>query len=76
MHQANVHTRTRTHTHAHTLPLPPRYATTAVTMNALKAIAAKNNIPIQELVVRNDSPCGSTIGPMSSANTGIRTVGV
>ncbi|KAF4654696.1 hypothetical protein FOZ61_008091 [Perkinsus olseni] len=31
-------------------------------------------IPIQDFVVRNDSPCGSTIGPMMSANIGIRTI--
>jgi aspartyl aminopeptidase len=28
------------------------------------------------VVVRNDSPCGTTIGPMSSAGTGVRTVGM
>ena len=29
----------------------------------------------QEFVVRNDSSCGSTIGPMLSAKLGLRTVG-
>lgn len=33
-----------------------------------------NVIPIQEFAVRNDCPCGSTIGPVLSANTGIRAV--
>jgi aspartyl aminopeptidase len=28
----------------------------------------------QEVVVRNDSACGSTIGPMVSAKLGLRTV--
>ena len=30
----------------------------------------------QEVVVRNDSACGSTIGPMLSANLGLRTVDI
>ena len=29
---------------------------------------------LQEVVVSNDSPCGSTIGPMMSAKLGVRTV--
>lgn len=32
--------------------------------------------PIQNVVVRNDSPCGSTIGPMCTARIGIRGVDV
>ena len=30
----------------------------------------------QEVVVANDSPCGSTIGPMMSAKLGVRTVDI
>ncbi|KAF2154614.1 aspartyl aminopeptidase [Myriangium duriaei CBS 260.36] len=33
-----------------------------------------DGVPLQLFVVRNDCPCGSTIGPMMSANTGIRTL--
>jgi aspartyl aminopeptidase len=39
-----------------------RYATTGVTAHVLRHIAQLEQIPIQEFVVRNDSPCGSTIG--------------
>jgi aspartyl aminopeptidase len=35
---------------------------------------ADGHIPLQEFVVRSDCPCGTTIGPMISALTGIRTV--
>ncbi|GAA5803977.1 peptidase M18 [Helicostylum pulchrum] len=53
-----------------------RYATTAVTSLVLKELAKKHQIPIQEFVVRNDSSCGSTIGPMLSAKLGLRTIDI
>ncbi|KAJ2135959.1 hypothetical protein IW136_004083, partial [Coemansia sp. RSA 678] len=53
-----------------------RYATTSVTSTILKDIAKRNGIPLQEFVVRNDSSCGSTIGPMLSAQLGLRTVDI
>ncbi|KAJ2339581.1 hypothetical protein GGF43_006614, partial [Coemansia sp. RSA 2618] len=53
-----------------------RYATTSVTSAILKDIAKRNNIPLQEFVVRNDSACGSTIGPMLSAQLGLRTIDI
>ncbi|KAG2195825.1 hypothetical protein INT46_010850 [Mucor plumbeus] len=53
-----------------------RYATTAITSLVLKELAKKHQIPIQEFVVRNDSTCGSTIGPMLSAKLGLRTVDI
>jgi aspartyl aminopeptidase len=42
----------------------------------LKIIAEKAEVPIQEFVVKNDSPCGSTIGPIISTRTGIKTVDI
>ncbi|EPZ34400.1 Peptidase M18 2 domain-containing protein [Rozella allomycis CSF55] len=53
-----------------------RYATTSLTSSIFKQIANKNNIPFQEFVVKNDSPCGSTIGPILSTLIGIRTIGI
>lgn len=52
-----------------------RYATTAISTCLLREAAKLANIALQEFVVRNDSPCGSTIGPMLSAKLGLRTIG-
>ncbi|KAI8868627.1 aspartyl aminopeptidase [Ramicandelaber brevisporus] len=53
-----------------------RYATTAETSTMLKTIARKHAVPIQEFVVRNDSSCGSTIGPILAARLGLRTIDI
>ncbi len=53
-----------------------RYATSNASSQPLLEIAHKYNIPTQQFCVRNDSSCGSTIGPMLSASCGIRTVDV
>lgn len=51
-----------------------RYATNSRGIVTIKAIAERAKVPLQLFVVRNDSPCGSTIGPMLSAKLGIRTL--
>ena len=53
-----------------------RYATNSVTGFLLRQMAALAKAPVQEFVVRNDCPCGTTIGPIIAAKTGIRTVDV
>jgi len=57
-----------------------RYASTAVTSTILRMLSsppyASRDVPLQEFVVRNDSPCGSTIGPILSGKLGVRTVDV
>ncbi|KAK9073562.1 hypothetical protein SSX86_007886 [Deinandra increscens subsp. villosa] len=53
-----------------------RYATNAVTAFIFREIAAKHNLPVQDFVVRNDMPCGSTIGPILASGTGIQTVDI
>lgn len=52
-----------------------RYASTGPTTFLLRRVAQAAKVPLQEFVVRNDMPCGSTIGPMMS-KTGIRTVDI
>ncbi|KLU87472.1 aspartyl aminopeptidase [Magnaporthiopsis poae ATCC 64411] len=51
-----------------------RYATNSPGIVLLQESAKVAGVPLQLFVVRNDSPCGSTIGPMLSAKTGIRTL--
>ena len=53
-----------------------RYATSSRSAAIIKAIAHTHSIPVQEFMVRNDSPCGSTIGPIVSAKLGVMTIDV
>lgn len=51
-----------------------RYATNSPGIVLIQEIAKRAGVPLQLFVVRNDSPCGSTIGPMLSAKLGVRTL--
>lgn len=53
-----------------------RYATNGLTGFVIREIGKRHNIPVQEFVVRNDSPCGSTIGPILASTAGLRTVDI
>ncbi len=53
-----------------------RYATNAITSAIFKQICKTAEVTPQEFVMRSDMPCGSTIGPMTSALNGLRTVDV
>lgn len=53
-----------------------RYASTGITNAILREVAKRADVPLQDFVVRNDSPCGSTIGPIMSARLGMATVDV
>jgi aspartyl aminopeptidase len=53
-----------------------RYATDAVGAGAFALACAQARVPLQRYVHRADLPCGSTIGPMSAARTGMTTVDV
>jgi aspartyl aminopeptidase len=53
-----------------------RYATDAETSAMFKLAAEREEVPVQEFVIRTDMACGSTIGPISSAQLGVRTIDV
>ncbi len=51
-----------------------RYATSARTSSVLRYLAEMDSIPLQEVAVRNDGPCGTTVGPIIASTLGIETV--
>ena len=51
-----------------------RYATNGVTGFIVRELGRRSGVPVQEFAVRNDCPCGSTIGPAISAATGVRAI--
>ena len=50
--------------------------TDTVSATILRTVADKVGVPIQDFIVKNDSACGSTIGPMMAAKAGIKTVDI
>ncbi len=53
-----------------------RYATDAEGAAFFRLACAEEGVPCQDYAHRSDLPCGSTIGPIASAELGIRTVDV
>lgn len=53
-----------------------RYATTSTSSFVFKELCRRSEVPYQEYCVRNDSPCGSTIGPILASGLGVRTVDI
>lgn len=53
-----------------------RYATNSETSGLFRLLADLEGVQLQSYVVRNDMACGSTIGPLTAAATGIRTLDV
>lgn len=53
-----------------------RYSTTSETASVFKRLCRDVSLPYQELINRSDVPSGSTIGTITSALTGIKSVDV
>ncbi len=53
-----------------------RYATNSISSAIFKKICQKVNVKHQDFVMRSDMVCGSTVGPITAARLGIRTIDV
>lgn len=53
-----------------------RYATEGETEALFQAACERSGVPVQKWVNRTDLACGSTIGPLTASQLGIRTVDV
>jgi aspartyl aminopeptidase len=53
-----------------------RYATDATSAARFELACERAGVPTQRFVSRTDMPCGSTIGPVTAARTGMPTVDV
>ena len=53
-----------------------RYASNSETQSFFRHLCHVNNVPVQTFVVRADMGCGSTIGPISAAKLGVKTLDV
>ncbi len=53
-----------------------RYATSSLSAAIYKNICKEAKITPQEFVMRSDMPCGSTIGPITAARLGVKTIDI
>ncbi len=51
-----------------------RYTQHSALRTHLQSLALNHQLPLQEFIMRNDIPSGSTIGPILSSRVGIRTM--
>lgn len=53
-----------------------RYATDSEGAALVREVAKRADVPVQYFMVRQDSPCGTTIGPIITGKLGIKTVDI
>ncbi len=53
-----------------------RYASNSETSATFKHLCELADVPVQSFVVRSDMACGSTIGPITASEIGVKTVDV
>lgn len=53
-----------------------KYTNSALATAVMKLLCEKEKIPFQNYVARNDTPSGSTVGPMMSATLGMRSIDI
>jgi aspartyl aminopeptidase len=53
-----------------------RYATNSETAAIFRHLCIRADVPVQTFVMRNDMQCGSTIGPITSTEIGVKTIDI
>ncbi len=53
-----------------------RYATNSESAGLVRLLAEQVDVPLQSFVVRTDMACGSTIGPITATEIGVRTLDI
>ena len=53
-----------------------RYATNSDTSSLFRRLCAEQQVAVQSFVVRSDMACGSTVGPLTAAALGVKTLDV
>lgn len=53
-----------------------RYASNSETTSLFRHLAEQEEVPLQTFVVRSDMGCGSTIGPITAAEIGVKTLDI
>ena len=53
-----------------------RYSTNSETGAMFRQLCEQADVPVQDFVMRSDMACGSTIGPITATEVGVRTVDV
>jgi aspartyl aminopeptidase len=53
-----------------------KYASNSETSAVFRHVCERADVPVQSFVVRSDMACGSTIGPLTAAELGVRTLDI
>jgi len=53
-----------------------RYATNSQTGAYFRSVCNEAKVPVQDFIVRSDMACGSTIGPITATNLGVKTLDI
>ncbi|MDH3280534.1 MAG: M18 family aminopeptidase [Gammaproteobacteria bacterium] len=53
-----------------------RYASNSETSGVFRHVCKQLDIPLQTFVIRSDMACGSTIGPLTASEVGVRTLDI
>jgi len=53
-----------------------RYASDSETSALFRYLCQQAEVPVQSFVMRSDMGCGSTVGPLTAAKIGVKTVDV